>query len=139
MSEYTYNQNQNNPSGIWQHIWVTLTIQALNEYSQRQYEKCFKTLQLLKSQLPPECAKDVSQKFEQITKIIQTPVTGYNLQDAQEKRLIHITREIPTTLIELLGNITNSLYTHNWINKSFNVAPLSTKKPHIGGKQRTTQ
>jgi hypothetical protein len=121
MSEYS--QNQNNPSGIWQHIWVTLTMQALDAFNQKKYITAYNVLLTYKTQLPPECEKECQTKYEEIQKIIGAQTEGYSQENAEEKRTAYLHKELPKKILELLATIRNSLFEHGWINKSFGAKP----------------
>lgn len=128
------NQNQNNPTGIWQHIWVTLIIQALEEYKRNDYVGCYNTTKLLKTQLPPECETEITEKFNVIIKILKkiSETKGSTLQQVQDKQIYLIHNELPEPLLELLGAVRKSLFDKGWINKNFGASPINKKKPHIG-------
>lgn len=130
MSEYS--QNQNNPAGIWQHIWVTQKIKAIEEIHQRQYIEAADTLKLLMDELPPECYTECQEKYMTIDKIINQSSSGYTLSDAQEIHAHYLYVNLPTPLHELMRAITTSLFIHGWINKTdFSGKPKYEKKGHL--------
>jgi hypothetical protein len=120
-----YNQNQNNPTGIWQHIWVTLTLQALEQLSNKKYLSAWETLKLLTKEIPPECEQDCKPQYEKITKIIQQiyQIKGNTLKNVTDTQMYRIQRDLPEPLIEFLGTIRKSLFDNGWINKSFGAKP----------------
>jgi hypothetical protein len=133
-----YSQNQNNPTGIWQHIWVTLTLQAIEQYSKKQYLSMWETLKILKKEIPPECEKDCEVQYTKITQIVQeiNKITGNKLQSVKDTYAYRVYRDLPEPLLDLLGQIRKSLFEKGWINKNFQIQPLSTKKPHMGEQKQ---
>lgn len=131
MSYLETNQNsqpQNpNPTGIWQSLWLKLISQALDEISQRRYVSAWQTLQLLRTQIPPECEQEVKKYYDAIEPIVNKQFRGNNLQEAQELRAHYIFLKMQTPLLELLSAIRTSLYEHNWINKDFTVRARITQ------------
>lgn len=129
-----YSQNQNNPTGIWQHIWVTLTMKYLEYMAQKNYLGAWETLKDYKEELPPECAEECKKLYENIESLISEIYTikGNSLQTVKEKQAYLTHQKLPQPLRELKGQITQSLFDNNWINKNFHIQPLSTKKPHMG-------
>ncbi len=124
-----YSQNQNNPTGIWQHIWVTLTLQAIEQYSKKQYLSMWETLKILKKEIPPECENDCEAQYTKITQIVQeiNKITGNKLQSVKDIYAYRVYRDLPEPLLDLLGQIRKSLFEKGWINKNFGA------KPKFGG------
>ncbi len=120
-----YNQNQANPAGIWQHIWVTLTMKYLEQMNAKLYMNAWSTLLDYREELPPDCQPDCEPFYQKIDAIIQeiTAVKGNTLQEVEEKQAYFIYKKMPKPLRELKGQITKSLFDHNWINKDFSVKP----------------
>lgn len=129
MSEHT--QNQNNPTGIWQHIWVTLTMQALTEYKEKKYLACWETIKLLKAELPPECEAEIQQEYNKIKIIMKKQIPGFNQQNVVERRTAYLQAELPDPLLEIIGDIRHTLFKNNWINKNFSAKPVFEKKGHL--------
>ncbi len=121
MSEY--GQNQNNPSGIWQHIWVTLKMQALEELHAKKYLAAWDTIQSLVDELPPDCQTDCLKMCRQIEEIVKVNPHGYSSNNVLQNRLKHIETNLPKPLRDLMREITASLFRNGWINKNFGAKP----------------
>lgn len=113
----SFSRNQANPTGIWQSIWANLFMQAITEMSKNQYIHAFNTLEILKSQIPPECEKDIEQLYQETKRIVEKKVPSYNLSSQQEKKFAQIQTELKPATLKLMAKIRNSLYEKHWINK----------------------
>jgi hypothetical protein len=118
MSENNYGTNNNqNPSGIWQTVWGTLFSQFNEQMLNNEYLRAWKTIQLLKSQIPPECEKDIEQDYQKLKALIKKPTNTYTVLQAMRDKKRQLEEEAPTALLELISNIRKSLYDRKWITK----------------------
>lgn len=112
---------QTNPTAIWQNLWCCLFKQAMDQFTDSNYPGCFKTLKMLKVQIPPECEKDVAETFEKAQVVYEAKTTGYNRSITQERKMWQIHNVFPPYLLDIMSAIRSSLYARGWINKTFNV------------------
>lgn len=115
--------NSQNPSGIWQSIWGNLFYQFNEQMLNNEYLRAWKTVQLLKAQIPPECEKDIQQEYNRVKKIIDQPTEAYTAREHINQKRAQLNRETPEALLALMGNIRYSLYDKKWINKDFSIHP----------------
>jgi hypothetical protein len=129
-----YGQNQNNPTGIWQHIWITLTMKYLENMAEKNYLGAWEALKDYKEELPPECATEAEELYKKIESIINEIYTlkGNSLQTVKEKQAYLIHQKLPQPLRELKGKITKSLFDNGWINKNFTIHPRNQNTAKIG-------
>jgi hypothetical protein len=113
----TYSRNQANPTGIWQTIWANLFMQSIEEITAKQYIHAFNTLEILKSQIPPECETEIEEVYKTTKLIVEKKVVGHNLNKAQENKIAQIQTELRPAVLNLMAKIRNSLYNKHWINK----------------------
>lgn len=91
--------------------------------TQKEYYEAYKSIDLLKGQLPPECEEEVEKDFEKLKKAFNITAEGYypNLM----KKQINI--KYATTGQEELKNclraVKKTLFKNGWINKDFSVKP----------------
>lgn len=124
MAENSYiNNNSQNPSGIWQTIWGNLFYKFNEEMLNENYIRAWKTVQLLKGQIPPECEKDILEEYNQAHKIINKPIEAYTTIEAKRAKKQQLNNQAPEILLQLMGNIRQSLYDRKWINKDFSIHP----------------
>ena len=132
MTENNINNSQN-PSGIWQGIWGNLFLQFNIEMMENNYLRAWKTLQLLKSQIPPECEKEVNTEYDKVNQIIQQKTKAYTTTQRNRLKRTQLNNEAPSSLLHLMSCIRQSLYDKHWINKpDFNAHPRNTQEAHIG-------
>lgn len=124
MAETNYNtSNSQNPSGIWQTIWGNLFYKFNEEMLNNNYIRAWKTVQLLKAQIPPECEKDILEEYKRTDNIMKKPIEAYTSTEAKRRKNYQLNNEAPEGLLQLMGNIRQSLYDRNWINKDFSIHP----------------
>lgn len=124
MSENSFGGgNGQNPSGVWQTIWGNLFFKFNEEMLNENYLRAWKTAQLLKQQIPPECEKDIQEIYSKTDNIMKKPIYAYTTIEAKRAKKQQLTNEAPELLLELMGNIRQSLYNRNWINKDFSIHP----------------
>jgi hypothetical protein len=132
----TERQNNNqNPSGIWQGIWANLFIQIFTQMTENNYMGAWRSIELLKVSIPPECEEDIQKEYEKTSGIINKPAEAYGLIEANKIKKNQLNSEAPPALLTLLGSIRKSLYNKHWINKDFSVQPLKSNSPHIRSDQ----
>lgn len=128
--------NEQNPSGIWQKLWVDL-ITNFNVImaspiinSPNKYEKAWQTQELLHGQIPPECQQDTQETFKKTKEVMQRKVTGYDAVDRAryKQQTNYLERE---ALLNLNTETIISLFAHKWINKSFGAKPRFERKGHL--------
>ena len=132
--ENSTSQNQANPTGIWESMWLQLITDVIANLQQRNYFQAWQSLQLLEVVLPPEdVLPEVKPKFEVIRELMKKQFRGYTLDEVTEKKNQHFYQVLPKPEFELLGAITASLFKNHWINKNFEVQPRSKTNVHIRG------
>lgn len=120
MAEENNSQNNpQNPSNIWQGIWAKLFIQIMQEMTNQQFQQAYKTMQLLKTQLPPECEKDVKTNYKKLDEIFQIEVNYYFSNKAQRDVNNYYKTKGYNEIIDCLTSVKNSLYDRKWITKNF--------------------
>lgn len=128
--------NNQNPSGIWQGIWANLIVEFNLIMASRSPEKnldAWKILNLLKRQIPPECQEDINNEFQKLNVIMNKPVSGYSEIQRRSVKRKQIFQEAPDALLDLMGSIIKSLYERKWISRpDYTATPRSTGTPHIG-------
>ena len=134
MAETNYN-NQNNPSGIWQTIWLKLIMEAIEEIINGNYVKSYLIMQILQQELPPDCETDTAEKYKEIEKIYQKgfEIKASDYVTAQTKQSAYFSKNLRTPLLTLLGTVRTSLFKNGWIHKDFTVRPRSGTA-HISGE-----
>ncbi len=116
--------NQANPTMIWQSLWAELFRQTLDQMNRGQYHMAFKSLLDLKELLPFECANDVTEIYKEGEKLIfKTKVTGCSISSAERDLRLLLNEKAPPMIRRIIGAVTRSLYTRNWINKDFSAKP----------------
>jgi hypothetical protein len=124
----TERQNNNqNPSGIWQGIWANLIVEFNIIMASRSPDKnldAWKIICLLKRQIPPECQEDIKTNFKKLEEIMNKPTGGYSEIERRTAKRKQIFAEAPNALLDLMGSIIKSLYERKWINKpDYNAQP----------------
>jgi hypothetical protein len=128
----TSNSASQNPSGVWQGIWGNLFFQFNQQMLENSYLRAWKTIQLLKSQIPPECEIEIQTEYDKVYRMIKSPMQAYTSLDANRMKMHQLNTEAPDALLSLLSNIRKSLYDKKWINRpDFTAQPKYEKKGHL--------
>lgn len=116
MSETKGNKGQN-PSGIWQAIWVDL-IKTINENlitgTANTFRIAWRSLLVLQKTIPPQCIEDTKEEYKKAKETMD--FKSYN----KDKQL---EIDAPYALREVLGAVIFSLFDRGWINKDFGIKP----------------
>lgn len=124
-------QNQSNPTIIWQSIWGDLFRTIISQITENNFEGAYKTLELLKVMLPPECEKDIEEKYKEVKTLLIKPSNGYNFDNAKENKKNQLYKDMPAALMTLMGEVRKTLYDRHWINKDFSIHPESGRTAKI--------
>lgn len=128
--ENSSNNNQNNPSGIWQGRWAKQLDLILECFYNFDYLNAWNALEDFKTILPPDCETDIEKVFQETKKAVFTTRQYSYIPEINVKQK---QKTIYTTIIpkerELLTAIKKSLFDRGWINKNFSVKPRYENLP----------
>jgi len=129
----TERQNNNqNPSGIWQGIWANLIIEFNVQMTSGNYLAAWETMKLITIEIPFECQKDIENHYKNTVKIMSKPVSSYSYVMGVNSKKQQIYMEAPESLQKLMAEVIKSLYDRKWINRpDFNAQPKFEKKGHL--------
>jgi hypothetical protein len=106
-----------NPSGIWQNIWAQLFGEFNKQMLYNNYLAAWKTVQLLKTQIPPECEEIIQDGYDHVKEIINRPTEAYTAREHINQKRAQLNRDTPEALLTLMSSIRKSLYDKKWITK----------------------
>lgn len=120
-----------NPSGIWQNIWAQLFGEFNKQMLCNNFLGAWKTTQLLKTQIPPECEMEIQNEYDRVKRIINQPTQAYTAREHINQKRAQLNRDTPEALLTLMSSIRKTLYDKKWISKDMGFSGIN---PNVATK-----